>query len=70
MKSVENAYRLPRWKDVLVFGVTGLTVLFVLWASNGAPAALWFAKRWGPLTALLVVVTAVRQHNKTTKRTA
>ncbi|MGF6440657.1 hypothetical protein [Paraburkholderia youngii] len=70
MNSVEKAERLPRWKDVLVFGVTGLTLLFVFWASHGVHAALWFAKRWVPLTALLAVVTAIRQHKRATKRPA
>ncbi len=45
MKVAANAERLPRWKDCLVFGVSGLTVLLVLLLSKGADAALWFGVR-------------------------
>lgn len=63
MKVAANAERLPRWKDCLVFGVSGLTVLLVLLLSKGTDAALWFGVRWGGLTALLLVVTALRQRS-------
>lgn len=63
MKVAANTERLPRWKDCLVFGFSGLTVLLVLLLSKGADAALWFGGRWGVLTALLLVVTALRQRS-------
>lgn len=60
MKVALNAECLPRWKDCLSFTVLGLTVLLVMLLSKGTDAALWFGIRWGGLTALLLVVTALR----------
>ncbi|MFP3637804.1 hypothetical protein [Paraburkholderia sp. SIMBA_054] len=59
-----NAERLPRWKDSLSFAVLGLTVLLVVLLSKGTDAALWFGIRWGGLTALLLVLTALRQRGR------
>ena len=64
MGSAMKPERLPRWKDVAVFVIVGLTYVVIAALSRDPSAALRFAEWWGCLTALLVVTTAVRQRNR------
>lgn len=64
MADAVKRVRLPRWQDFAVFVATGLTVLAVMATTGDRAPALWFVKVWGGLSAVLAVVTALRQRSR------
>lgn len=61
MKKAGDKKLRPHWEDVLVFALSGATVVVLYLLAGNANAAEWFGVRVLVLTGLLATIAALRQ---------